>query len=96
MFYPPSTSNAQMAAVPRRLGEPAKSTRMRRRAPDRAWDGHSDLKMALRHRRGPPHEARLRCRWEPMFELDPGRVKRLRVEVLDIVERLRQKFRSDW
>src|ERR1700733_11826793 len=52
--------------------------------------------VALRHRRGPPVEARLRCRWEPMFELDPGRVERRRVEVLDIVERLRQKFRGDW
>jgi hypothetical protein len=52
--------------------------------------------MALRHRRDLPVEARLRCRWEPMFELDPGRVKRPRVEVLDIVERLRQKFRGDW
>ena len=31
-----------------------------------------------------------------MFELDPGRVKRPCVEVLDIVERLRQKFRGDW
>jgi hypothetical protein len=86
-----------MAAIHDGLVNHAKSTRMRStRARQSLGRPLRFEAMALRHRRGPPVEARLRCRWEPMFELDPGRVKRPRVEVLDIVERLRQKFRGDW
>ena len=104
MFYPPLDllsvfdRNAQMAAIARRLGEPAKSTRMRVEArPTEPWTPLRFEAMALRHqRRTSPSKACLICRWKPMFELDPGRVKRPCVEVLDIVERLRQKFRGDW
>ena len=85
MFYPPLDLplsvfdwKAQMAAIARRLGEPAKSTRMRVEArPTKPWTPLRFEAMALRHqRRTSPSKACLICRWKPMFELDPGRVKR--------------------